>query len=79
MGFLSKLFYSEVISIKAGKAASAKGKHPTKMLTDISEICQDARLDRGEIYFAGDGKLNFSSSIPEAIHQTLRNVINEHL
>lgn len=75
MRFFSKLLFSEVIEIRDGKAWSAKGSHSSALLGDISDVCREYGIVRGEICFSGNGELKFYGGIAAGAHQALRNVI----
>lgn len=72
---LSRFLASEVIEIEGGRARSTKGRHTQRLLGEIADVCSAAQVERGEIWFGGDGRLSFSKHIPSAARQALRNVI----
>ncbi len=79
MKFLSRLLSSQAICIKKGKAISLKGKRTNRYLSEIASLCEEHGAQKAEIWISGNGKITFSTEIPEKIHQRIRNiVINSH-
>lgn len=75
MKFVSRLFSVYAIRISGGSARCVKGRMQSRVLTDISILAAENDLREGEIWIDQVGKVSFSSEIPPAIHQRIRNVI----
>ncbi len=76
MRFLSRFFATTAIRIHNGKASCIKGKMMSRMLNDLSSLCQDQGIRDGEIWINQIGKPSFSKSIPNSAHQRIRNVLS---
>ena len=75
MLWLSKLLNPTVISIIERRATIAKGRIRAGILREISALCADQNIQKGTITIDGTGRLGFTSSIPKAAHQRIRNIV----
>lgn len=75
MFLISRIFSTTAIVIKDGQARCVKGKMMQQTTRSISDVCDVFNITKGEIWVSGDGKIHFSSSIPNAAHQRLRNCV----
>ena len=78
MRFLDRWRSTLTITVDEGRATCTKGKVNQRCLADVAAAFQHAGLTSGELYLAGDGRLDFSSDIPASCHQQLRNVVVGH-
>ena len=78
MNFLSRLLSHTAIGIADGSARCLKGKLTGAVLSDIGLLAKENGVSKGEIWIGGDGRVQFSSGIPEKMHQRLRNVLSSH-
>ena len=76
MKLFSRLFAEYAIQIRGGSARCVKGKMTNRVMSDISCLASEIHLEEGEIWINPVGKVSFSSEIPEAIHQRIRNVLS---
>ena len=76
MKFLSRLFAEHAIQIRGESALCVKGKMLNRVLKDISSLASESGVKEGEIWISQLGEVSFSSEIPKAIHQRIRNVIS---
>jgi hypothetical protein len=70
-----------VIEIVDGKLSVTRGKVAARVLSDIEQLCAEYRIQSGTIrVFNGKSPtlLRFSTHIPAAHHQRIRNVWNSH-
>jgi hypothetical protein len=75
MHFLSRLLSTTAISFKTGRCVAVRGKVPGAILVDLAECLEEAGIETGEIWLAGNGRVSFSKQIPAEIHQRLRNIL----
>ncbi|MEZ7955840.1 MAG: hypothetical protein QMC23_05800 [Rubritalea sp.] len=75
MKIFSSCFTDVAIRISDGKAKRFKGKLNPKVLREVSLLCSDISLTRGEIWINKVGKVTFSVEIDERFHQRFRNII----
>lgn len=65
------------VSIRNGDARAVQGKITAKVLSEFSDVARQGQISRGYIYGLRRGNqttLRFSSSIPLACRQRLRNI-----
>jgi hypothetical protein len=66
-----------VIDLRDGRASARSGEPPAGLIAEFSSTAHDLGLARGTVYVvrASHGlTLDFSSDIPESVHQRFRNV-----
>ena len=74
MSLLSFL-YAEWLDVRDGKATQRKGRLSNRLLADINDVLADQPELNGNIRSSGNGRYQFSRSIPKPLHQKLRNVL----
>jgi hypothetical protein len=70
-----------VIEIREGSTSATRGEPPGGLVADFASTARDAGLRRGTIFVVGSRNgptLNFSSDIPDELHQRFRNVLGIH-
>ena len=75
MKFFSRLFADVAIRVEGGKAKLHKGKLSPQKMRELSLLCSDLSLERGEIWLDNAGKVTFSKEVDKKFHQRFRNVI----
>jgi hypothetical protein len=75
MKIFSRFFAVTAIRISEGRAKQLKGKLYPKTLREVSMLCSDLSLTRGEIWIDKAGKITFSNEINKRFHQRFRNVL----
>ena len=75
MLWLLKLTSPLVLVISKGKVSLAKGRLPGGAIQQVHGILSDAAVTSGTIHCDGARRFHFSGSIPEELHQRLRNVL----
>ena len=79
MGAIRRLLIPPVfvIELRGGSATVRSGEPPAGLVAEFSATARDAGLERGTIYGvrASHGlSLDFSTDVPESLHQRFRNV-----
>lgn len=64
-----------VISYQSGQMECSKGKVSSSVLEDLKIVFSEFGVSQAQISKSEDGKFSFSSEIPEAAHQRLRNIL----
>ena len=72
---LFSFLYSEWLDVRDGKATQRKGRLSNRLLADINDVLADQPELNGNIRSSGNGRYQFSRSIPKPLHQKLRNVL----
>jgi hypothetical protein len=65
-----------VVAVRGGRAQARKGKVTDSFLAVVSDVCAEFGVERCEVRGVARGKLivlRFSSGLPEAARQRLRN------
>ncbi len=75
MKMFSRFFADGAIRVSDGRAKRLKGKLNPKALREVSLLCSDLSLTRGEIWIDKVGKVTFSGEIDQKFHQRFRNVL----
>lgn len=75
MFLISRILSTTSIRISQGKANCVKGKMMQQTLRTIGDTCEQFNIKEGEIWVSGNGRIQFSSSIPKEAHQRLRNCV----
>ncbi len=70
-----KLTSPLVLVIRQGKLSAAKGRIPAITLRELQELLGEADVNSGTLHADGSGRFHFSSTIPEDLHQRLRNLL----
>lgn len=74
-----KLFYrvasKTTFRISAGKASLVKGQFSNRAVREISLLCSELGIDKGELWLGADRKLRFSSEFDKKYYQRFRNII----
>lgn len=76
MKIFSRFFADVAIQVSDERAKLLKGKLNPKVMREVSLLCSDLSLPRGEIWINAVGKLTFSAEIDERFHQRFRNVLS---
>ena len=76
MNFITRLFADIAINISNGKATTVKGKLMRSTMMEITSLCRDYGIAKGEIWINSVGKVTFSSHIPKKLHQKVRNILS---
>lgn len=76
MKFFSRLLSAQAFAFAQGKTTSRKGKHSSKLLSELSTLSEKHGISSGEIWVSGDNCITFSKEIPENLHQRFRNIIS---
>ena len=66
-----------VIDYKSGQATLRRGEIPHQRLIFVRDLFRGARISRASVAINATGRLWFSPSVPESIHQQLRNVLRD--
>ncbi|HEY8962423.1 MAG TPA: DUF3634 family protein [Luteolibacter sp.] len=74
MSLLSFL-YSEWLDVRNGKAVQRKGRLTHRTLREINDVLAEQSIAKGHIRSSGNGRYQFSRSIPKPLHQRLRNLL----
>ena len=74
MSLLSFL-YAEWLDVRDGRAIQRKGRLSNRTLAEINDVLAKQPELNGSIRSSGNGRYQFSRSIPKPLHQKLRNIL----
>ena len=75
LAFFDGIGAALIINCQNSEVKCTKGKVSSSVLEDLKIVFSEFGVRQAQITKSEDGKFSFSSEIPEAAHQRLRNVL----